>query len=365
MELRAALVVIPFFWLVSLGACSGEFRIVSTLQRFLYLGADPYALTRTRCEEFEPPDMEYPHTNLDPEVVRTVLNLTRGPGFWLELGSFLGNSAIVAAEQIKAMSLPTEVVCVDPFTGDANMWSWRYQRALGAEEAQGMDFLKTDVYGRLRIYEVFLQNVRSAGHRDIVFPVQATSMVGLRLVQRLVRDGVLPREPQVIYLDSAHESGETIVEARLAWATLSASRAVLFGDDFDWQPVGDDIQAFAKELHLFGWSRAHLRRFDTSRHRAWQPVPGLVVVGNHWLLWKGGALSKEARQPLWWEAPLPQRHQGRRHLGAPQDPYKGEKGNAICWSGHYRYDDCCHEEWGPSGNGQCWSGPFTYEVCCT
>lgn len=353
MELRWF--ILPSLLALQLNDSWAESLLPHNLRRFLFGGADVFESPPASCEYPVKPRLDYPHTHLDAFLVRNILNITRGPGLWLELGSFFGNSAILTAEQIKAMALSTTVLCVDPFTGDTNMWTWRYQRVLDSTVADGYDFFAADSRGHAQIYEVFLANVRHASHDDIIIPLQATSIVGLRLVQRMVRDGILPRRPQVIYLDSAHEPDEVILEARVAWATLSRD-AVLFGDDYDWEPVHDDVLMFAKELRLPLLPQRHVRRFDTPVYRAEQPVPGLVVVGRHWLLYKPKSAALVQAEPNWWEAPLPEGYRYRRKSDTV--------GNPRCWEGTFSFLMCCHELFGPEGNFRCWSGDFNYDFCC-
>ena len=51
--------------------------------------------------------------------------------------------------------------------------------------------------------------------------------------------------PTVIYLDSAHELGETLHELWVAWNTLPAEGGIIWGDDWTWMAVGHDVGLFA------------------------------------------------------------------------------------------------------------------------
>ena len=105
----------------------------------------------------------YPHTHLTAPVVDHILDrLKRTPGladgYWVEAGSFIGNSAIVAVKRIQQAGLASFMpfVAIDPFTGDVNMWAWHVRR----KKKRQFDFLKmSDRDGRIRIYETFLANV--------------------------------------------------------------------------------------------------------------------------------------------------------------------------------------------------------------
>jgi len=90
--------------------------------------------------------------------------------------------------------------------------------------------------GRPRLFEQFVANVHSEGHGDIVLPLSATACVGCATLCRLVAAGpggcsgpALPR-PRLVYLDAAHEEGETLLEVRRAFELLAPGGVVL-GDD--------------------------------------------------------------------------------------------------------------------------------------
>ena len=56
--------------------------------------------------------------------------------------------------------------------------------------------------------------------------------------------------PQVVYLDSAHEGGETYLELRIAWCMLPPEGGVIMGDDYSkyWPGLVEDIAKFATYL---------------------------------------------------------------------------------------------------------------------
>ena len=98
--------------------------------------------------------------------------------------------------------------------------------------------------GRGRIYDRFMANVKAAGHEDAVVPLCASAIVGLRVVGVLAAEKRVRMLPQVIYLDSAHEAEETLLELMTAWNVLDHG-GVLFGDDWSWTSVKEDVQKFA------------------------------------------------------------------------------------------------------------------------
>ena len=222
-------------------------------------------------------DPGYPNTNIQPDLIDAILRDLQ-PIFWLELGTMLGGSALMTAEAIKRLGLATSICCIDPFTGDANMWAW--EREL--RERGEWRYLKLEA-GRPTIYERFLANVRRARHADTIVPIVSTSLVGLRLLQILVDQGRLSRLPDVIYVDSAHEPEETLLELRRAWELLRPG-GVLFGDDWLWPSVREDARALAQSIESDA-SRlvAFLRRFEDAHLEG-----NVFLYQGHWALFKPG-----------------------------------------------------------------------------
>ena len=210
--------------------------IIDELRRELYNGENPFL-----SAQFKYMDFGYTHTNIAPELIDSTLQIIR-PAFWLEIGSMLGGSAIRTAEAVKRATMSTQIVCIDPFCGDVNMWAW--ERLLIANNA--WRFLRVQDC-RPTIYERFLANILSRGHHDIILPIMTTSSVGLKLLSRLLKEQRVSGLPQVIYLDAAHEIDETFLEIRSSWAVLPQGGALL-GDDWDWPAVRGDVLKFAEQI---------------------------------------------------------------------------------------------------------------------
>jgi hypothetical protein len=225
--------------------------IIQEVVNELYLGESPFLFVDRSMK-----DMGYPHTNIIPARIDKVLQEV-SPTFWLELGSMTGGSAIRVAERIKALKMKTQMVCVDPFTGDVNMWDW--EKKLTHNKEWRFLALKN---GRPTIYDRFLANISESGHADVIVPLQCTAMVGLKLLKRLKDQGRLSELPQVIYLDSAHELEETFVELKAAWDILP-ERGLLWGDDWSWEAVREDVSKFCAFIGT-------------------KPI----IDEGHWMVWK-------------------------------------------------------------------------------
>jgi hypothetical protein len=244
--------------------------IIYELRLELYSGDNPFL-----CAQMKYMDSGYTHTNIAPELLDSTLLIIR-PAFWLEIGSMLGGSAIRTAEAVKRASIPMQIVCIDPFCGDVNMWAW--ERPLAAGNA--WRFLRVEDC-RPTIYERFLANVLLQGHHDIILPIMTTSSVGLKLLSRLMQEQRLSVLPEVIYLDAAHEVDETFLEVRSSWALLPAG-GVLLGDDWDWPAVRGDVLKFAEQITP---NQALLDRFGAAHPDATRDGNVFLFRGQ-WLLAK-------------------------------------------------------------------------------
>jgi predicted O-methyltransferase YrrM len=217
----------------------------STLSNLIYgSGVDPYAKFRSSDGIHS---SAFVMTNLEKSIIRDCLERT-GTDFWLEIGSMFGGSAIRTSQTAQEMGRDLTVLCVDPFCGDVSMWEVN----VFLQERKKAGILdETAIYldlegARPTLYDKFMSNVMGARLDSSILPLSVTSMVGMRLLERLREDGHLDRGPGVIYLDTAHEWYETYIELVTAWRIL-APGGVLIGDDYNWPSVNHDVQRFARE----------------------------------------------------------------------------------------------------------------------
>ena len=203
--------------------------IISELLNNLYSNVSPYQ----SCEE-KYIDNGYPHTNILYDLLE-ILFTNIEPTYIVECGSMLGGSAIRMAETLQKNNKSTEIICIDPFTGDVNMWDW--------ERNDSWKFLRLE-NGIPTIYKRFLANCKYSGFEDKIFPINATTSVGIKLLQRLFNQNRITSLPNYIYLDSAHEKDETFIELSLCWNCL-VHNSILFGDDWTWDGVREDVIKFS------------------------------------------------------------------------------------------------------------------------
>lgn len=239
----------------------------------LYSNNYPYL----SCEE-KYIDNGYPHTNILYDLLE-ILFTTIEPNYIVECGSMLGGSAIRMAEILKKKNKSTEIICIDPFTGDVNMWDWEKNGGCGKG---GWRFLRLE-NGIPTIYKRFLANCKYNGFENKILPINATTSVGIKLLQRLFKQGRISQLPNYIYLDSAHEKDETFIELSLCWDCL-IHKSILFGDDWQWETVREDVIKFSNKIK-------DKTDYD-NLHKIHNLVKGSQIINNillyngQWLLFK-------------------------------------------------------------------------------
>jgi len=156
--------------------------IIQELLHTLYSNNSPYL----SCEN-KYIDNGYPHTSILYDLLQ-ILFANIEPNYIVECGSMLGGSAIRMAETLKNNNKPTEIICIDPFTGDVNMWDWEKNGGMGNG---GWRFLRLE-NGIPTIYKRFLANCKYNGFENKILPINATTSVGIKLIQRLFTEIEFP-----------------------------------------------------------------------------------------------------------------------------------------------------------------------------
>lgn len=236
--------------------------IVKELLNTIYSDISPYSSSEEKYI-----DDGYPHTNII-ESLLFILFSNIEPTYILECGSMLGGSAIRMANVLKKLNKDTEIICVDPFTGDSNMWNW--------EKNAGWKFLRLE-NGIPTIYKRFLANCKHSGFENIILPINCTTSVGINLLTGLYDQKRITSLPNYLYLDSAHAEDETFYELKLSWKIL-LNKSILFGDDWNWGSVRGDVIKFANTIK---------NETDYEMlHKIHNIVPGSTIVHDNILLYE-------------------------------------------------------------------------------
>jgi SAM-dependent methyltransferase len=150
----------------------------------------------------------------DPGAMREIyakcIDLTN-PGLIIEVGSFVGESAIHMAKLIKAQRRNCAILCVDT-------WYAGYDHWLGAREKIRMRF------GRPDFYEKFIGNVIAHGCEDTIVPFAMDSIGAARVIKWL---GLVP---SLVYCDASHEEGDVLRDMNAYWELLPSGGGLLCDD---------------------------------------------------------------------------------------------------------------------------------------
>jgi hypothetical protein len=175
------------------------------------------------------PPMPYPSHIGDRTINVIIDKLGYTPTFGIEVGSFIGSSAIVLGNMLKKTN--GVLLCVDTWCGDINMWL--------------MDIFHSTMNksdGNPKIYDLFVLNMMKNDLINNVIPLRVSSVVAARMLK------VLQYDIDFVYVDSAHEAGETFMELMLYHDVLK-NKGVLFGDDYHLFPaVKYDVDLFCKSF---------------------------------------------------------------------------------------------------------------------
>lgn len=180
------------------------------------------------------------------------------PKLVVEVGSFIGSGAInVWGEFLRGTGT---VLCVDPWQGDLVMRLWPRDSNVFYKFGMGSGAFPT-------LGQTFMRRVVGEGLQSTVFPLPIPSLTGARLLF------LLGYRVDVVYLDSAHERGETAAETMLYFQLLRPG-GLLMGDDYSGFPaVEHDVSMVAGclglRVQLFGESN---NQWLIQKPHGWRPT---------------------------------------------------------------------------------------------
>jgi hypothetical protein len=154
------------------------------------------------------------------------------PSIIIEVGSFVGESAIHMAKLIKAQKRDCAILCVDT-------WCFGFDHFLGAREKIRPHF------GRPDLYYKFVANVIANGCQDVIVPFAIDSINGARIIRWL---GLVP---SLVYCDASHEEGDVLRDMNAYWDLLPSGGGLLCDDWTNWFPgVLADAERFMAQTGL-------------------------------------------------------------------------------------------------------------------
>jgi hypothetical protein len=140
------------------------------------------------------------------------------PKVIIEVGTWLGQSAMTMARECKARGLQAEIVCVDTWLGAEEFW---YDHA----DKERYEVLNL-THGYPQVYYQFLSNVVASEHDDIItpFPIASTSAW-----QWFLKNGI---KADLIYIDGSHEQDNVELDIK-NYLKILAPNGIMFGDDWE------------------------------------------------------------------------------------------------------------------------------------
>lgn len=159
--------------------------------------------------------------NSNSNVFKNVIKETR-PFTIIEVGTWLGASAIHMGKIIKELGLNTKIYCIDTWLGSEEFWtSFR-------DDPQRNLKLKN---GYPQIYFEFLSNVVKHNLQDVIIPIPNTSFISYLILKNYNISADL------IYIDGSHEYID-VKNDIINYLNLLNPSGIMFGDDYnDWQGV--------------------------------------------------------------------------------------------------------------------------------
>ncbi len=153
------------------------------------------------------------------------------PGIIIEVGSFIGESTIHMANQIKALNLEAAILCVDTWCGSFAHWH-------DVREKICMHF------GRPDFYYKFLANVITHHSQDKIVPLAMDSQGAAMVITWL---GLVP---QLVFIDASHEEGEVLRDLEAYWKLLPSGGGMLVDDATGFPGVVHDLARFTETHNL-------------------------------------------------------------------------------------------------------------------
>jgi predicted O-methyltransferase YrrM len=154
------------------------------------------------------------------------------PSLIIEVGSFVGESAIHMAKLVKIENRDCPILCVDTWYAGFDHWK-------GAREKIQMHF------GRPDLFYKFMANVIEHGCQDVIVPLASDSLNAARILKWL---GIVPG---LIYVDGSHEQGDALRDYEAYWDLLPPGGGLLVDDLTNWFPgVLHDWATFTEYRNL-------------------------------------------------------------------------------------------------------------------
>lgn len=157
-------------------------------------------------------------------IFRQLIEETR-PKTIIEVGTWLGASAINMAKITKELNLNTKIYCVDTWLGAEEFWTWK-------KDTPERDLKLKNGYPQ--VYFDFLSNVVAHNVQDTIIPIPNTSYIGSLILKNYNVNA------ELIYIDGSHEYLD-VKNDIYSYTGLLTKNGVMFGDDMGWEQVSKAV----------------------------------------------------------------------------------------------------------------------------
>jgi predicted O-methyltransferase YrrM len=161
------------------------------------------------------------------------------PSLVIEVGSFLGYSAIKMAKEIQRLGLDTKIICIDTWLGSPE----HYSMHKGDMKDNRLGYK----HGYPTMYYKFISNVIRHGVHDIIQPFPFPSSVAFKALDKLFKD--LDIKADFIFVDGSHEEHDVSLDLYYYYQLLKDG-GQLWGDDWAWEGVQTAAKNFVVENNL-------------------------------------------------------------------------------------------------------------------
>jgi len=158
--------------------------------------------------------------NSNEPIFEELIEKTR-PETIIEVGTWLGGSAINMSKIIKKLNLNTKIYCVDTWLGAEEFWTrWAHTPDRDLRIKNGYP----------QVYFDFLSNVVKHEAQDIIIPIPNTSFIGCKILKHM------EIKADLIYIDGSHEYEDVKMDI-INYMDLLNPNGFMFGDDIIWEGV--------------------------------------------------------------------------------------------------------------------------------
>jgi hypothetical protein len=160
------------------------------------------------------------------------------PNLVIEVGSFLGYSAIKMAKEVKRLGLPTKIICVDTWLG-----SPEHYRMYKAKEDVRIGYKN----GYPTLYQKFITSVIENDVQDVIIPFPYPSSVAYKILDKVFQE--IDIKPEFIFLDGSHEENDVYMDLYYYYQLLAPNGSI-WGDDYGWEGVHKALDTFCTQSEI-------------------------------------------------------------------------------------------------------------------